>query len=100
MRASQSKVNDVASTRIAEFKGVPVRMREIAAVVEGYAPRQSFVSRDAEEVVVEEIALMRKGKNPSQFLDALRARLIELRGRGLPAGVEIQPFYGGWNRSY
>jgi len=86
-------MDDVANTRVAEFKGVPVRMRDIAAVVEGHAPRQSFVSRDGEDDVVEGIVLMRKGENPSQVLDALRARLTELRNRGLPAGVEIQAFY-------
>lgn len=86
-------MDDVANTRVAEFKGVPVRMRDIAAVVEGHAPRQSFVSRDEEEDVVEGIVLMRKGENPSQVLDALRARIVELRARGLPPGTEIQPFY-------
>lgn len=86
-------MDDVANTRVSEFKGVPVRMRDIAAVVEGYAPRQSFVSRDEEQDVVEGIVLMRKGENPSQVLDALRARLTDLRTRGLPPGVEIQAFY-------
>jgi cobalt-zinc-cadmium resistance protein CzcA len=84
---------DVAMTRVAEFKGVPVRIRDIAAVSEGYAPRQSFVSRDAQEDVVEGIVLMRKGENPSVVLDALRDRISELKRNGLPAGVEVQPFY-------
>jgi cobalt-zinc-cadmium resistance protein CzcA len=86
-------MDDVSNTRVAEFKGVPVRMRDIASVTEGYAPRQSFVSRDAEDDVVEGIVLMRKGENPSVVLDALRARIADLRSRGLPSGVEIQPFY-------
>jgi heavy metal efflux system protein len=86
-------MEDVANTRVAEFKGVPVRIRDIGAVAEGHAPRQSYVSRDGEEDVVEGIVLMRKGENPSQVLDSLRARLQELRERGLPAGVEIQAFY-------
>ncbi|HMA91106.1 MAG TPA: CusA/CzcA family heavy metal efflux RND transporter [Polyangiaceae bacterium] len=86
-------IQDVAMTRVTEFKGVPVHMRDIAAVTEGYAPRQSFVSRDGQDDVVEGIVLMRKGENPSAVLDALRDRLNELRQRGLPSGVEIQPFY-------
>jgi heavy metal efflux system protein len=86
-------MEDVANTRVAEFKGVPVRIRDIGAVAEGHAPRQSFVSRDDEEDVVEGIVLMRKGENPSQVLDSLRGRLQELRERGLPVGVEIQAFY-------
>jgi cobalt-zinc-cadmium resistance protein CzcA len=86
-------MDDVAASRVAEFKGVPVRMRDIAQVTEGHAPRQSFVSRDGDEDVVEGIVLMRKGENPSMVLDALRSRLDELRHRGLPSGVLLQPFY-------
>ncbi|HEY5955387.1 MAG TPA: CusA/CzcA family heavy metal efflux RND transporter, partial [Polyangiaceae bacterium] len=86
-------MDDVAASRVAEFKGVPVRMRDIAGVTEGHAPRQSFVSRDGDDDVVEGIVLMRKGENPSMVLDALRSRLDELRHRGLPTGVTLEPFY-------
>jgi heavy metal efflux system protein len=85
--------DDVSDTRVAQFKGIPVRMRDIGTVTEGYAPRQSFVARDADGDVVEGIVLMRKGENPSVVLDSLRTRITELRQRGLPAGVELQPFY-------
>jgi cobalt-zinc-cadmium resistance protein CzcA len=84
---------DIADTRVADFKDVPIRIRDVAAVIEGNAPRQSFVTRDAEEDVVEGIVLMRKGENPSLVLDALRSRLDELKARGLPKDVTIQPFY-------
>lgn len=86
-------IADISDTRVAQMKGVPVRIRDVATVTEGNAPRQSFVSRDGEDDVVEGIVLMRKGENPSQVLDALRARFDELRHRGLPTGVTIQPFY-------
>jgi cobalt-zinc-cadmium resistance protein CzcA len=84
---------DIEKVRVGYRDGVPVLVRNVATVTEGYAPRQGIVSRDAEDDSVEGIVLMRRGENPSVVLDALRLRINELNGRILPKGVAINAFY-------
>src|SRR4051794_26969232 len=83
-----ANVDDVKKTRVANHHGIPVLLGDVAAVSEGYAPRQGFVTRDANEDAVEGIVLMRRGENPSVVLEGLRERLKEVNSRVLPDGVK------------
>jgi heavy metal efflux system protein len=86
-------LSDIELVRVGYKGGVPVRVRDIAVVSVGYAPRQGVVTRDENEDAVEGIVLMRRGQNPSVVLAALRARVDELNARVLPKGVKVDPFY-------
>jgi heavy metal efflux system protein len=86
-------LDDIARTRVAEHKEVPVLIRDVATVTEGYFPRQGFVTRDEDDDAVQGIVLMRRGENPSNVLPVLRERVNELNGRILPHGVKVTPFY-------
>src|SRR6185369_2505078 len=91
-----SSLDDVAATRVATHDGTPIRVREVADVREGWAPRQGVVSRAANFDTVEGIVLMRRGQNPSVVLGALRDVITGLN-QTLPSRmgtkVEISPFY-------
>ena len=84
---------DIESVRVAYHGGVPVLVRDVASVREGYAPRQGVVTRDQNEDAVEGIVLMRRGENPSVVLDALREKIADLNDRILPKGVRVVAFY-------
>src|SRR4029077_2101860 len=56
---------DIEKVRVGFRDGVPVLVRNVATVTEGFAPRQGIVSRDDEDDSVEGIVLMRRGENPS-----------------------------------
>ncbi|HEY3358900.1 MAG TPA: CusA/CzcA family heavy metal efflux RND transporter [Polyangia bacterium] len=86
-------LSDLEEVRVAFNKGHPVLVRDVAAVRDGYAPRQGVVTRDDDEDAVQGIVLMRRGQNPSVVLDALRRRVVELNGRILPEGIRVNPFY-------
>ena len=86
-------LEDINAVRVAFNDGVPVRVKDVATVLEGYAPRQGVVTRDFNEDTVEGIILMRRGENPSQVLAALRDKIDDLNERVLPDGVLIEPFY-------
>jgi cobalt-zinc-cadmium resistance protein CzcA len=88
-----TNVDDIARTRVTEHKGVPVLIRDVAQVTEGYAPRQGIVTRDEDDDAVEGIVLMRRGENPSTVLPILRERIAELDTDILPSGVKVSPFY-------
>jgi cobalt-zinc-cadmium resistance protein CzcA len=88
-----TSVDDIQKTRVAEHAGVPVLLKDVADVGDGFAPRQGIVTRDADEDAVEGIVLMRRGQNPSVVLETLRGRIGELNTRILPRGVKVRPFY-------
>lgn len=88
-----SGTDDIRNTRVKTNGNVPVLIRDVAQVAEGYAPRQGIVTRDNNEDAVEGIVLMRRGENPSNVLAALRDQITELNGRVLPAGIKVTPFY-------
>src|SRR5262249_4461085 len=84
---------DISEVRVGFHSGVPVTIKDVAAVQVGYAPRQGVVTRDDNRDAVQGIVLMRKGQNPSVVLGGIRDRVVELQKRSLPDGVKINPFY-------
>ncbi len=86
-------LSDIEQVRVAFHDGVPVTVRDIAVVSEGFAPRQGVVSRGSNEDAIEGIVLMRRGENPTVVLQALRERVADLNGRILPKDVRLDPFY-------
>ena len=84
---------DIERVRVGYHDGVPVTVRDIALVSEGYSPRQGIVTRDENEDAVEGIVLMRRGENPSVVLEGLRKRVADLNGRILPKGTRLRAFY-------
>jgi len=84
---------DIGAVRVAFHAGVPVTVKDVATVTEGYAPRQGIVTRDENLDAIEGVVLLRRGENPSVVLEALRERVAELDSRILPKGIHISSFY-------
>jgi heavy metal efflux system protein len=85
--------SDIGQVVVAENNGVPVLVRDIATVRIGSVPRQGIIGQDDDDDVVTGIVLMRKGENPSQVLEALKAKVTALNKSVLPKGVAIVPYY-------
>lgn len=86
-------LDDLGEVRVGYHRDVPVKLRDVATITVGYAPRQGVVTRGTNQDAVEGIVLMRRGQNPSLVLAALRRQIEELHQRSLPADVRIVPFY-------
>lgn len=86
-------LDDLRTVRVATHQGTPVFLRDLAAVNEGWAPRQGVVSRGARLDAVEGIVLMRRGENPSEVLERLRAAVEKTNARLEPEGARLVPFY-------
>lgn len=84
---------DIRAALVIERGGVPVRIRDVADLVEASVPRRGSVGRGEDPEVVEGIVLLRRGENPSVVLEALRARVAEINRSVLPRDVQIVPFY-------
>lgn len=74
-------------------KGVPVLVRDIAAVREASAPVQGLVGQDNTDDIVNGIVLMRKGENPSEVLTGIKQTISSLNAHGLPPGIQIKSYY-------
>ena len=72
----------------------PIRVRDLATVEMGHAPRLGIVGINADDDVVQGIVLMRKGENAGDVLVRVRQKVDELNAGGiLPTGVIIEPYY-------
>ncbi|MBI5532273.1 MAG: efflux RND transporter permease subunit [Deltaproteobacteria bacterium] len=84
---------DIGEVSVASRGGTPILLSDVASVHEGWMPRQGIVGRGADQDAVEGIVLMRRGGNPSEVLQRVRARVDELNKTVLPKGFQISPFY-------
>jgi len=86
-----ANARDVGNVVLATREGTPIRVNDVAQVVEGPAPRFGAVTRDGKEVVLG-IALSRIGENAADVVAAVKKKL-ETAQQALPKGVTINPVY-------
>lgn len=89
-------INDMEELRnivVKNIHGIPVLVRHLAEVHEACLPRLGQVGRMAEDDVVQGIVIMRKGENPAEVIDALKAKIDHINKEVLPEDVQIVTFY-------
>lgn len=85
---------DIGDVVVTLVKGVPVRVRDVAEVLVGAAPRLGQVGLNDDGDVVQGVVLMRYGGRTRPTLEGIHARLEEIRRhKVLPPGMEIEPIY-------
>lgn len=82
---------DLEDVVVAERQGVPIYVRNLAAVQLGPEYRRSMLEKNGTEAVGG-VVMMRYGENPLKVTQAIKDRIQQLQA-GLPAGVRIVPFY-------
>ena len=85
--------DDIGRVVVTARGGTPILVRDIADITVGGVPRLGVVGQDDDDDVVTGIVVMRKGENPSVVLQGVKAKIDALNTRGLPAGVQIVPYY-------
>jgi len=95
-----SNTNDVGATVVKVVNGIPVRVRDLATVVQAPKVRlgqlgKSIRKEDGtvidDDDVVEGIVLLRKGAEADATLNALHAKIAQLNNGILPQGVKLVP---------
>jgi cobalt-zinc-cadmium resistance protein CzcA len=85
---------DIEEVVIQAPKGVPVRVRDVATVAVGHAPRLGIVGRDDDPDVVQGTVLMRYGGETKSTLQGIYDRVSYIRRNHLlPPGMDIEPYY-------
>jgi len=86
-------IEDVENTPIGlDENGTPILVRNIAHVHIGPELRRGLIDWNGEGETVSGIIVMRYGENALKTIDAVKAKLEELK-KGLPEGVMIQTAY-------
>jgi cobalt-zinc-cadmium resistance protein CzcA len=85
--------DDIGNVVVAERRGTPLLIKDIATVDISTMPRQGIVGKDYNDDIASGIVLMRKGENPSIVLKAVKDRVAQLNATVLPKNVQIVPFY-------
>ncbi|MCO5946680.1 efflux RND transporter permease subunit [Mucilaginibacter flavidus] len=92
-----NNINEMQNIIIKNVNNVPILTRDVAEIKEAGLPRLGQVSRDKQKDVIEGIVVMRKGENPAEVLDRVRAKVKELNDSVLPKSVKIDTFYDRTN---
>ena len=92
-----NNIADIENIIISKINNVPLLVKNVAQIVEAGKPRLGQVARDQNEDVLEGIIVMRKGENPSEVLNAVRAKVDDLNNNILPKDVKISTFYDRTN---
>lgn len=76
----------------ATAEGTPVRVRDVATVQVGPAPRRGAADLDGKGEVVSGIVVMRFGADALKTIEAVKARIADIQV-GLPDGVRLRTVY-------
>jgi cobalt-zinc-cadmium resistance protein CzcA len=94
-------VHDIEETVLKTQSGTPLRVKDIATVVQGPKVRLGQIGKAIhredgkiidDDDVVEGIVALQKGDNSQFALDGIHKKVDELNNRILPRGVKIVPF--------
>ncbi|SOD79602.1 efflux RND transporter permease subunit [Spirosoma fluviale] len=84
---------DIQNIIVKNIKGTPITVHNVAQVSESALPRLGQAGRDKKDDEVECIIVMRKGENPSEVIERVKAKINELNTSILPGDVQINTFY-------
>ncbi len=84
---------DIENIVVNESKGVPVFIRDLGHVKVGAAPQTGIFGLNDKTGGVEGIVLMRRGENPTEVLEGIKAAADDLNENRLPKGIRIVPIY-------
>jgi cobalt-zinc-cadmium resistance protein CzcA len=87
-------LKDIGEIVITSQKGTPIRIKDLATVMIGAAPRLGLVGKDDSPDIVEGIVLMRYGGDSLKTIQGVHQRVDHIREYNLlPPGMELEPFY-------
>lgn len=84
-------VEEIKNIVVKKKGSVPVFIRDVAEVGFGNGPRYGAATRNGQGETVTGIVMMLKGANSSEVISNVKQKIAEIQ-KGLPEGVEIEPF--------
>jgi CzcA family heavy metal efflux pump len=85
-------LEDVENLALGNYKGVPVRVRDVGTVQMGGDLRLGIFDMDGKGEVVGGIVVMRYNENANKVIEAVKEKMAEVQ-KGLPEGVTFKTSY-------
>jgi heavy metal efflux system protein len=85
--------DDIGDVVVGSQNGVPVRVKDIANVEIGHAPRLGEFGFMKNDDAVEGVILMRRGEQTQNVLKGVEKETDELNHNILPPDVKVRPYY-------
>ena len=82
--------DDIGDIVVASYKGTSVHVKDVATVTIGPQPRLGIVGFNHQDDVVLGVVLLTKGKDASEVLRSVNAKITELNDHLLPPGLHIR----------
>ncbi len=86
-------LDDMKDVIVAERRGVPVFLKDVATVHEGYQPRLGLVGMDNEDDIVKGTVLLQRGEQSLPAIRLLRQQVAALNNGLLPPGMHLETIY-------
>ncbi|MFK7059445.1 efflux RND transporter permease subunit [Flavobacterium oreochromis] len=86
-------IQDIGNIIVDDAGGNPILVKNLADVHESAMPRVGQVGLNSNDDAVEGIVVMRKGENPKEVLERVKAKIEELNTSILPKDVKMVTFY-------
>ncbi|MBL7713719.1 MAG: efflux RND transporter permease subunit [Chitinophagaceae bacterium] len=86
------KPADLENIALANYKGIPVRVKDVASVQMGGDLRLGIFDKDGEGEVVGGIVVMRYGENADKVIQEVKKKMKDVE-KGLPRGVRFETSY-------
>jgi cobalt-zinc-cadmium resistance protein CzcA len=83
---------EIGSIVVTQVGGTPVLVRDLGRTTLSHQEREGILGKDQNPDTIEGIVLMLKYQNPSQTLNGIHAKVIELNAKLASAGVRIVPY--------
>ncbi len=90
-------IPEMQNVIIGEHNGVPIYLKDVGTVREGYQPRLGQVGMDSSNDVVEGIVLLQRGQESLPALRLVRQKIKQLNDSLLPPGMHLQTIYDRTN---
>ena len=86
-----NSLDQIGDISIRSNNGVPIRIREVAQVRFGFAPRFGVMTRNGQGETVGGVVLMTKGENAMEVISRVKERIAQTQ-QSLPKGVTLDVF--------
>jgi cobalt-zinc-cadmium resistance protein CzcA len=87
-------VDDIQDVVLGQFNGLPVTVRDVAAVSVGFVPRLGIAGRDHEDDIVASIVVMGRTQHTNDVVPRIKDAVAAMNSDGsLPPGVKLVPYY-------
>jgi cobalt-zinc-cadmium resistance protein CzcA len=88
------RTEDIENVVLSQSNGVPVRVKDVAQVTVGYAPRLGIAGRDHDDDVAAAIVVMGRTQHTNEIVPRIKAEIDKMNHDGtLPPGVKVVPYY-------